>query len=350
MTCSSLRPDSRMARRGFTLVELLVVIAIIGILVALLLPAVQSAREAARRATCTNNIKQVALAQHNYLSTHKRLPHGIYNLHFQHWTTPSPYNGRQNRRCWMHDSMAYFGEQSLYDRFDQFMRTVGIFAYDFPECHTVIPTLMCPSDGANPKFITYSFSSPGVVGPPPSLDGAGATQGFHGNYVACASDQYFNPVFAGNPYPKKNSAKLNGLYYATSKVKPGDVTDGMAHTAMLSEIILTPDETDDDQRGRYYDSVGGGSQFTTLHPPNTSVPDFINWISKNPVPKAPGVWCAGGECNPVHRQFLSARSYHEGGVNLATADGAIHFISDSVDPIAYRALGSRNGSEVVEMP
>jgi prepilin-type N-terminal cleavage/methylation domain-containing protein len=335
---------------GFTLVELLVVIAIIGILVAMLLPAIQAAREAARRATCTNNMKQVALAQHNYISSNKRFPHGTYNLNFVHTTTPPPYNGKQNRRCWMHDTMAYFGETVLYDRFDHFMRTGSSFAYDFPECHTVIPTLMCPSDPSNPKFITFTYSTLGVTGPPPSLDGMGATQGFHGNYVACASNKYFNPVFKGSPFPEKNSAKINGLYFAISRVKPGDVTDGMSHTAMLSELILTPDETDDDERGRYYDPIPGGTQFTTLHPPNTSVPDFINWISKNPVPKAPGVWCAGGECNPSQNQFTSARSYHEGGVNLATADGAVHFVSDWVDPVVYTALGSRNGDEVAQMP
>jgi prepilin-type N-terminal cleavage/methylation domain-containing protein len=340
----------RSRRSGFTLVELLVVIAIIGILVALLLPAIQAARESARRASCINNMKQVALAQHGYIATNKRFPHGTYNLNFRPHETPEPYNGRQNRRCWMHDTMAYFGEQVLYERFDHFMRTGSSFAYDFPECHTVIPTLMCPSDPTNPKFITYTWSTIGVVGPPPSIDGVGCTQGFHGNYVACASDAYLNPAFKGHPHAHLNSAKLNGLYFAISKVKPGDVTDGMSHTAMLSELILTPDETDDDERGRYYDPSPGGTQFTTLHPPNTSVPDFINWISKNPVPKAPGVWCAGGECNPSQNQFLSARSYHEGGVNLATADGAVHFVTDSVDPVVYKALGSRNGSEVVDMP
>jgi prepilin-type N-terminal cleavage/methylation domain-containing protein len=337
-------------RSGFTLVELLVVIAIIGILVALLLPAIQAARESARRATCTNNIKQVGLAQHSYLATKKRFPHGTYNLNFVHGTTPPPYNGKQNRRCWMHDTMPYYGEAVLYDQFDNFMRTGSSFAYDFPGCSTVIPTLMCPSDPANPKFVTFTYSTLGVTGPPPSIDGLGASQGFHGNYIACASNKFFNPVGKGAPYADQNSAKLNGLFFAISKVEPGDITDGMSHTAMLSELILTPDQIDDDERGRYYDPIPGGTQFTTLFPPNTSVPDRINWISKNPVPKAPGEWCAGGECQPSQNQYVSARSYHEGGVNFATADGAVHFVSDSIDPVLYSGLGSRNGEEPGEMP
>jgi prepilin-type N-terminal cleavage/methylation domain-containing protein len=338
-------------RPGFTLVELLVVIAIIGILVAMLLPAVQSAREAARRAQCVNNIKQVALALHNYLSANTRFPHGTYNYNFIHTTTPPPYNGRQNRRCWMHDAMPYYGESVLYDQFDYFMRTGSSFAYDFPGCATVIPTLMCPSDPANPKFITFTYSTLGVVGPPGSLDGKGATQGFHGNYVVCASNRYYNPgpaTMGKSPY--LNSAKLNGLFFAVSKVKPKDITDGMSNTAMVSELILTPDETDDDSRGRYYDPIPGGTQFTTLYPPNTSVPDHINWISKHPVPEAPGVWCAGGECTPSQDFFASVRSYHKGGVNFATADGAVHFISDDVDTVIYNGLGSRNGDEAVEIP
>ena len=73
---------------------------------------------------------------HNYLSANTRFPHGTYNLNFIHTTTPLPYNGKQNRRCWMHDTMSYYGESVLYDQFDYFMRTGSSFAYDFPGlCH-----------------------------------------------------------------------------------------------------------------------------------------------------------------------------------------------------------------------
>ena len=159
---------SRFGRRstasgGFTLVELLVVIAIIGVLIGLLLPAVQAAREAARRAQCTNNIKQLSLALLLHHDNKQWFPPGTYNYIDVHTSTPS---GKQNRRCWMHDTMPYFEYMNLYQKFDGFMES-GKIAYDFPECSTQIPTLMCPSDSANPKVQTWSFSTLGVQGPPP---------------------------------------------------------------------------------------------------------------------------------------------------------------------------------------
>ena len=335
---------------GFTLVELLVVIAIIGVLIGLLLPAVQAAREVARRTHCKNNLKQVGLAIHLFHDAKGHFPHGTYNHIMEHTSTPPPYNGKQNRRCWMHDTMPYFEQNVLYQRFDSFMQT-HYFAYDFPECSTPIPVLMCPADPANPKVVTYTYSTLGVTGPPPSLDGGGASMGLHGNYIACAGSTYFNPGPDTPANPAfKNSAKINGIFFALSTVGMKDITDGTSHTAMLSELILTPDVVDDDERGRYYDPIGGGAQFTTLHPPNTPVADQINWISRAPVPMAPGLWCAGGECQPAMNQFVSVRSYHTGGVNLVMADGSVSFVSNSIDPVLYRGFGSRDGGETGEIP
>src|SRR5476649_109225 len=102
----------RAVRRGFTLVELLVVIAIIGILIALLLPAVQAARESARRMHCGNNIKQVGLALHNFCAAKGSFPHGTYNLIDDYpAATPPPYNGYNERRCWMHDILPFLDEE-----------------------------------------------------------------------------------------------------------------------------------------------------------------------------------------------------------------------------------------------
>jgi prepilin-type N-terminal cleavage/methylation domain-containing protein/prepilin-type processing-associated H-X9-DG protein len=317
--------------RGFTLVELLVVIAIIGILVALLLPAVQAAREAARRSQCSNNIRQLALALHNHYDAKKRFPHGTYNYIDSYMSQPPPYNDKQNRRCWLHDTMAYFEENSLYIEFDAYMKTGGMALF-FPKANTIIPTLMCPSDPTNPKTKTWNQggAQPVCGGYPPEL-----SQGFSGNYVACAGDRYFNGSDPVSGY--LDSAKLNGLFFAVSKVKFKDVTDGTAKTAMLSELILSPDNTANDIRGRYYNPSHGGVNFTTLYTPNTFVPDHLTW-SSDPVPEAP--------CEDYSTEmYVIARSYHPGGVNFAMADGSVHFIASEIDSVVYRTLGSRAGGE-----
>ena len=117
---------------------------------------------------------------------------------------------------------------------------------------------------------------------------------------------------------------------------------------MLSELILTPDETDDDERGRYYDPIAGGTQFTTLYPPNTSVPDRMNWISKHPVPNAPANGAPAANVRPSKISYVSVRSYHNGGVNFVTADGAVHFISDSIDTVVVHRLGQPKRDEAEE--
>ena len=329
------RPTSRIPfRMGFTLVELLVVIAIIAMLVTLLLPAVQAAREAARRSQCTNNLRQIALGLLNYESTNQHFPHGNYNYIDSTGSTPAPYNGRQDRRCWFHDMLPYIEETALYDQFDEYMsQRSGPSALGFPQLGTVVPTFMCSSDPLSPKLHTFW----GGLNDLP-------TQGFSGNYVGNSGDDYFNPTHINGESvsPAISSSKLNGMLFALSKVRVGQITDGTSKTALISEIILTPDTTAHDIRGRYYNPAHGGVLFSTRIPPNTSVPDRFNWCAKSPLPQTPCVWSGSN-------MFLSARSYHPGGANVAHVDGSVRFVSNGVDAAAYKATGSRNGEEVISL-
>jgi len=319
---------SRPSQLGFTLVELLVVIAIIAMLVTLLLPAVQSAREAARRTQCTNNLRQIALAMLNHHDTKGHFPHGNYNYIDSTGSTPEPYNNTQDRRCWFHDVLPYIEESALFDDFDKYMDT-GRSALGYPRLGTPVPTFMCTSDGLSPKLNTFWGG----------LDGL-ETQGFSGNYVGNSGNGYFNPteIDGLKVQSPMSSSKMNGVLFAVSKVRIAQMVDGTSHTALVSEIILTPDTDSHDIRGRYYNPGHGGVLFSTRVPPNTMVPDRFNWCAKNPLPQTPCVWSGTN-------MFLSARSYHPGGVNMAMSDGAVRFVENGVDAAAFSAAGSRNGEE-----
>ena len=335
----------RIKNCGFTLVELLVVIAIIGILVALLLPAVQSAREAARRTQCTNNMKQAALALHNHLSAQNRLPTG-----------QSPHIGVINNRFvdksgWLLHTLPYLEQQVLYDTWKRHITSPIADEHNprgfggswwTPGRWTVLEAMVCPSDPESPKVVTAGWSqSPG--GAPEN------SQGFSGNVAACAGTTYFDGGRrADGTRVSQDGTKLDGIFYARSKTGFNQVTDGTSHTLFLGELILVEDDNAGqisggggaiDHRGRYWNVHQGNALFSTQEPPNTSRADRSSFCL-NKLREAPCFTSANNLVNYL-------RSYHPGGVNAATADGAVHFISNDVDPDIYKAMGSRNGEEVV---
>jgi prepilin-type N-terminal cleavage/methylation domain-containing protein/prepilin-type processing-associated H-X9-DG protein len=299
---------------GFTLIELLVVIAIIGVLIGLLLPAVQKVREAANRIRCANQLKQLGLALHNYHDGNQLFPPGVMS-YFYDGTNP-PYD----RRCWEYVLLPYLEQDNIY-RQNQASWGTGTYSINLPAQWMPISVLMCPSDPANVKNITSGATTPQ------------ASQGFHGNYVLCAGESYITPA------SDTRGMNLHGMFYAQSRVRIADVTDGTSNTAMGSELILSRDVAGHDTRGRYANAVHSSAVFTTLYPPNSSLGD--NTYFCQPIPQAP---CLAAQS--TSNQYTVARSYHPGGVNAVLADGSVRTISNTVAPLIWSALGTRAGGEV----
>jgi prepilin-type N-terminal cleavage/methylation domain-containing protein len=301
---------------AFTLIELLVVIAIIGVLIALLLPAVQKVREAANRTKCQNNLKQLGLGLHHYHSVHERFPLGNSN--------PMGYDpgSEPDRRNWaVTYLLPYIEQQALHDGVETYLANGAPYIVYCPLHATVMPIFMCPADPANPKTLT---------------GGQGSTnqQGFHGNYAACAGSTAFNPASGDD-----GGTDLDGLFYAFSKTRFSDILDGTSNTLMLSELIISPDINNHDVRGRLFNPAKqGGVLFSTLYPPNTAVADRLQWCQSIPPAPCLSTWAGIN---------LSARSYHLGGVNGVFADGSGRFMANQVAPPTWTALGTRAGGEPI---
>jgi prepilin-type N-terminal cleavage/methylation domain-containing protein len=306
---------------GFTLVELLAVVAIISLLIALLVPAVQSAREAARRIQCANNIKQVSTGLLNYHQSQSRFPTG-QEVRID---DPTNYWGFWERWSWYHHVLAHVEQTALYDAYqNHFVAPVtrGSWSYEHcPQRDVPVGTFMCPTQPGSIK----------------NANGSTITnqQGFHGSYVLNAGSTSFNP--GGHAA----STALNGLFMAIRSTSVDHIRDGSSNTLLASELILVPDgpvgpNSEQDLRGRYHNVKHAGALFSTLNPPNSSLPDRLAFcITTKDAP------CVMSTTNVV----VSARSFHVSGVNTSRADGSVHFVSDSVDDVVYRAMGSRSGGE-----
>ncbi|MCI0642724.1 MAG: DUF1559 domain-containing protein [Gemmataceae bacterium] len=331
------------SRRGFTLIELLVVIAIIAILIGLLLPAVQKVREAAARAQCTNNLKQIGLAMHNYHDVAKKLPYGEGPGSSQ--TLTGPGTSATARGCcwglWQTLILPYLEQESMFklwmnhggsDNSGRAITGTGnrLRYGDTPNVENVtskrLSILTCPSDSPNPGAITVTFS--------------GVTYGItshnyvvnYGNGTNYGLDPLVGPA---PPITWRVSAAPFGM--APNIKRLTDIVDGTSNTLMASETVQG---VQSDLRG--FTWWAPGAQFTTVLPPNSQSPDIVTQNCVNrPLMNLPCV-NNGGAWN-----IQAARSRHTAGVNVLLCDGSIHFVNQSIDIGTWRGLSTINGGEVL---
>ena len=315
--------DRDFQRSGFTLVELLVVITIIGILIALLLPAVQAAREAARRMQCGNNLKQLGLAVLNYESVRGSLPPGAFC------------NASDTRRCngsiFVH-ILPFIEQQALYDAYD--FRQLGTTGQKFSGSNvevrsTVITTYVCPSD-ARPA--TFEF---------PAADGWWVGDGHTValcNYTASAGPNtvYNNPSASCYEDFSHYALGILGPGFITVKNQAGpftpwglcflltDITDGLSNTIFLGEVL--PLSSNLHQRG-WEDSSNGCGVTSTIIP--------INYDTSQ---RTGTDYCHRYDNDNTAWGFKSA---HSGGANFVLGDGAVRFLPETIDMWTYQYLGGK---------
>ncbi len=351
---------TRSRRRGFTLIELLVVIAIIAVLIALLLPAVQQAREAARRTQCKNNLKQLALACHNFEDTYKAFPYGVLRDQSQNAGElsagceqfPKPFPEYANmstnppsqprRYAMMHQLLPYMEQPALWTRWDNVTfnnnrkevlpnGTLGpdwVGNYFF---QTTTPFLLCPTNPVGPRN--------------KSADGSSDGQYAITSYFGCSGFRSYPRCNASRPglcyHSTMNPKELVGMFHQNVRVKIRDATDGTSNTILLGERqIFDP----------VFDSIPGGE----------SIADW-GWVWFGG--QADALISTGIKINfRLPQNFLSLDgatqqqmyedrmnamgSNHVGGTQVAMTDGAVRFVSENISNILFIALGSRGAGDL----
>lgn len=345
-------------KRGFTLVELLVVIAIIAVLIGLLLPAVQQAREAARRTQCKNHLKQLGLALHNYESTFTVFPMNGGSTGFSPQARILSYVDQANLQNLIDFS------QKVYTGPDGSQVPNPLLVSLFSQ---VIPLLLCPSD------------------PAPAL--SSATLGSPGQDYLFAGNNYMVSTGSGTGTHYDDRSKTDGMFWTNSNARLSDVIDGLSNTVIMSEAIrgdgidvtppagttpafpyrksLNAGSGTSPGTGPGYTSTGGGWPSPIVNPDLSAVLAVQTGWKGSAAGNARGTsWlrglahnvCTNGYTTPNSRipdvtlhgtGFFGPRSMHTGGAHVMLGDGSVRFLSDAMNAQLHRAIHSRNGGETV---
>jgi prepilin-type N-terminal cleavage/methylation domain-containing protein/prepilin-type processing-associated H-X9-DG protein len=296
---------TRLDRRGFTLVELLIVIAVMGILLALLLPAVQAAREASRRVRCVANLKQLALACHSYASVHGTFPVGIPQMY-----DPDPsLNFFSQSQSIFVSTLAQLDQQPLYSAVN-FSRSIFASA-NATVFATGMEVLWCPSDPSIRMEVEYPF-----------YEDPFKEKVRFSSYAGCTGTWYADLSDFPDPTSPARIGQINGLFTADRGIRFAEITDGTSQTMLLSERahgLLTGDDL------RYWhwwaDSVSMDTRYWTIFP--------LNPFRK--IPDTPETYSSA--------YTSAASSFHPNGAYFAFGDGSVRFLSDSINSWATDATG-----------
>jgi prepilin-type N-terminal cleavage/methylation domain-containing protein len=344
---------------GFTLVELLVVIAIIGILVALLLPAIQAAREAGRRSTCQNSIRQIGVAMHNYLDSYKHFPWGA-DIKLNN--AGQPVSNYCYGSHWSAQLLPYVEEVTLYRKLEfghvtkveapgdwsaggsgfanASLNSTNPTERNVAALETTLSVFRCPSMGLQDSYFNLSaFESGGWV----------VQRRVPASYLANCSGLIKNDYPAGN-----NRAvwlKTDGMFYVGSKTRVREVSDGLSKTVMVGEALPDP-----------FDSAPGNTEnlqnVAQTNPTDLSGAQKDHWIIGGDDADDSDDWseCWGTTAVPIgltkshrpwHEYEFGYGSAHSGGTSahILLGDSSVQFLNNEIDPIIFSGMGTRNRGE-----
>jgi len=345
-------PQSPLRDFGFTLVELLVVIAIIGLLIGLLLPAINAARESGRRAQCMNNIKQLGIGIHGFVSNGGDcLPFGRkYDI----WDTYT----------WTELVLPYIEYNSVYEGFWT-LEGAGRYKEVYPgpngpigdderlrDARTAkIYTFYCPSDITTPVGNELDTTEYGYYRS--SYRGCTGSGDMYGNATDSTSGPWGVGAFGVRPGQTADAAGS----LSTAGVRINQIADGLAHTLMISEGLVS--RAEDGWGGPIGEALYGnmgGALFSGSLTPNSSSPDR----PIGPCPQDAGTSGYWAPCISLgdnawwtpsaEGAFAGARSKHPGGVNASMCDGSGAYVSDDIDIAVWRGVATRAGGELAELP